>query len=67
MFSPTNVSKSTKDDYVSVNGSFYYDVKSTTISDFQPGGRKRFELCTTIPLIQGIADMSSDDSFKKRT
>lgn len=65
MFSPTNVSKATKDDYVSVNSSFYNDIKSTTISDFQPGGRKRLELCTTIPLVQGIADLFSDKSFKK--
>lgn len=65
MFSPTNVSKATKDDYVSVNEDFYNDIRSTTISDFQPGGSKRLELCTTIPLIQGIADMSSDENFKK--
>lgn len=65
MFSPTNVSKVTKDDYVSVNGDFYNDIISTTISDFQPGGNKRLELCTTIPLVQGIADMSSDENLKK--
>lgn len=65
MFNPTNVSKSTKDDYVSVNEDFYNDIRSTTISDFQPGGSKRLELCTTIPLVQGIADISSDDSLKK--
>ena len=65
MFSPTNVSKATKEEYVSVNGSFYDDIRSTTVSDFQPGGSKRFELCTTIPLVQGIADMSSDEVFKK--
>ncbi len=65
MFSPTNVSKATKEEYVSVNGSFYDDIRSTTVSDFQPGGSKRLELCTTIPLVQGIADMSSDESFKK--
>ena len=65
MFSPTNVSKVTKEEYESVNGSFYDDIRSTTVSDFQPGGSKRLELCTTIPLIQGIADMSSDENFKK--
>lgn len=65
MFNPTNVSKATKDDYVSVNEDYYNDIRNTTISDFQPGGSKRLELCTIIPLVQGIADISSDDSFKK--
>lgn len=44
IYSPTNVHKSTKDDYKKVNGSYYDDVKNTTVADFQFGGSKRTDL-----------------------
>lgn len=65
IYSPTNVSKATKEDYIKVNGSYYDDVKNTTIEDFKLGGSKRTDLCVTIPLVRGIAEYSSDENFKK--
>ena len=65
MYSPTNVHKITKEDYQKVNGSYYDDVRNTSISDFQPGGSKRTELCVSIPLLRGIAEYSNDKRFKK--
>lgn len=40
-------------------------IKNTTISDFQPGGSKRTDLCTVIPLVRQIAEYSCDENFKK--
>lgn len=63
--SPTNIRKEPKEDYKKVNSSFYDEVMSTTIEDFQPGGRKRTDLCLTIPFIKEIAELSNNDDFKK--
>lgn len=65
IYSPTNIRKETKEDYKKVNSSFYDEVRSTTIEDFQPGGRKRTDLCLTIPFIKEIAELSNNDDFKK--
>lgn len=65
IFIPTNVSKTTKEEYQQVNGSYYDDVRNTSVSDFQLGGSKRTDLCVTIPLIRGIAECSTDATFKK--
>ena len=65
LYSPTNIRKETKEDYKKVSSSFYDEVMSTTIEDFQPGGRKRTDLCLTIPAIKEIAELSNNDDFKK--
>ena len=65
IYSPTNIRKETKEDYKKVNSSFYDEVMSTKIEDFQPGGRKRTDLCLTIPFIKEIAELSNNDDFKK--
>lgn len=65
MFSPTNVHKSTKEDYKKINGSYYDKVRNTTIGDFKIGGSKRFDLCVSIPLVCSIAENSNNESFKK--
>ena len=65
IYSPTNISKATKEDYKKVNGSYYDDVRNTSIEDFKLGGKKRTDLCVSIPLVRGIAEHSSDENFKK--
>ena len=65
LYSPTDVKKVTKNDYKKVNGSYYDDVRNTSISDFQPGGSKRTDLCVSIPLVIGMAKYSFDERFQK--
>ena len=64
MFSPTNIHKSTKEDYKKINGSYYDNVRNTRIEDFKPNGSKRFDLCVSIPLIREIAENSNNESLK---
>ena len=65
IYSPTEVHKVTKEDYKRDNGSYYDDVRNTCVSDFQPGGSKRTDLCVSIPLVKGIAEYSRNERFKK--
>lgn len=65
IYNPTDVYKTTKEEYQKVNGSYYDNVRNTTILDFQPGGSKRTDLCVIIPLIKEIAEYSNDERFKK--
>lgn len=63
IYSPTDVHKATKEDYKKVNGSYYDDVRNTSIDDFKIGGSKRTDLCVSIPLVRGIAEFN--EQFKK--
>lgn len=65
IYKPTNVSKYTKEEYCSIREcqELYNDIKNTTITDFEPYGRKRIELSMTMPLITGIAQNSSNQEF----
>ena len=65
IYNPTNVHKTTKEEYQKLNGSYYDDVRNTTILDFQPGGSKRTDLIVSIPLIYRIAKYSDDKDFRK--
>lgn len=68
IYKPYNVSKTTTDEYKNCcdfNKQFYEDIVNTELSDFQPNGRKRTDLCVMIPLVQGIAEMGTDTDFKK--
>ena len=65
IYNPTDVQKSTKEDYIKVNGSYYDEIRNTTIEDFKLGGTKRTDLCISIPLVRGIAEHSTDKNFKK--
>ena len=65
IYSPTNINKITIEDYIKVNQNYYDEVKKTSVSDFRPGGRKRTDLCVTIPLIKAIAEDSNDDGLKR--
>ena len=65
IYNPSNVYKYTKKEYREINKKYYDMIKNTTISDFQPGGSKRTDLCTVIPLIRQIAEYSCDENFKK--
>ena len=65
IYSPTNIRKTNKEDYRKVNSSFYDEVISTTIEDFQPGGRKRTDLCLSIPAVMEITELSNNEDFKK--
>ena len=65
MYQPTNVIKATKEDYCSIeaNRKLFDDVRSTTIKDYQPNGRKRMDLAMTMPLAIGIAQDSGNQEF----
>lgn len=65
IYSPTDVHKATKEDYKKVNGSYYDDVRHTSIDDFKIGGSKRTDLCVSIPLVQDLAKCSSDENFQR--
>lgn len=65
IYCPTNVHKYNKDDYVSQNKDFYEEIKSTTLQDFKPNGRKRTDLCVMIPLLEALANNSNDPDFKR--
>lgn len=68
IYKPYNVSKMTTEEYKNCcdsNKQFYEDIVNTKLNDFQPNGRKRTDLCVTIPLVQGIAEMGTNEDFKK--
>ena len=67
MFGVNNVAKCTLAEYCQEpNCKAYYDeIKNTTLADYQPGGRKRWELLTTVPLVKGIAELSNNPAFQK--
>lgn len=65
MYCPVNVHKYTKEDYIRENKEFYEEITSTTLKDFQPGGRKRIKLGLEIPLLEKIANNSNNFEFKK--
>lgn len=58
---PTNVIVRTSDVYK--KHEWYQNVVNTTIDDLRPGGKERYHLCVSIPLIKGIADMSGNQQF----
>ena len=61
MFMPTNVIVRTSDVYK--KHEWYQTVVNTKIDDLRPGGKERYHLCVSIPLIKGIADMSGNKDF----
>lgn len=65
IYQPTNITKSTKEDFYSQKDSkeFYEDVTSTTIDDLKPHGRKRIDLYSVIPLVSGTAYKSNNTEF----
>jgi hypothetical protein len=67
IYKPYNVIKTTAEDYKKCASSkqFYEDIVNTKISDFQPNGSKRTDLCAMIPLTKGIAEMESNEDFKR--
>lgn len=67
IYKPYNVSKTTTEEYKNCcdyNKQVYEDIVNTKLSDFQPNGRKRTDLCVVIPLVQGIAEMETYIDFK---
>lgn len=65
IYLPTNVERYTKEEYIKKNREFYEKVKNTAIEDFMSSGKKRHELCVTIPLLQSIVELSTNSEFKK--
>lgn len=67
IYKPYNISKTTTEEYKSCdsNKQFYEDIANTQLSDFQPNGRRRADLCLIIPSVQQIAEMRADLGFKK--
>ena len=66
IYCPTHVCKYSKEDYVKLNGSSYYDfIRSTKIEDYQIGGSRRDELGIGITQLLGFASLSDDENLKK--
>lgn len=61
IYMPTNVEVHTAEEYK--NHEWYQGIVNTTIDDLKPGGKERYHLCVTIPLVQGIAQMSGNQKF----
>lgn len=64
IYCPTNIYKCTKEEYIEDEKSkkFYDEIKSTTIEDFKPNGRKRTDLIVMIPLLKEMA--ANNEEFK---
>ncbi|MBQ9318103.1 MAG: hypothetical protein IJR82_00525 [Bacilli bacterium] len=64
IYQPSHVFKKNKEQYCKdeICKTFYDDVRSTTLKDYQPNGRKRIELLTLIPLVERMAQ--SNQEFK---
>lgn len=60
LYEPTNVSKSTKEEFNKRTDNYYDLVKETKIEDFKIGGEKRADLCVMIPLVKGIAEHNKE-------
>lgn len=68
MYKPYNVTKTTVEEYKNCcdsNRQFYEDIVNTKLNDFRPNGSKRTDLCVMIPLVQGIAEMGTNEDFKR--
>lgn len=68
IYKPYNVSKTTTKEYknhCTSNKQTYEDIINTKLTDFQPNGRKRTDLILIIPIMQKIAEMGTNEDFKK--
>lgn len=64
LYKISNVQKTSKEEYNKINNNYYDEVRSVSISDFQPNGKKRMDLLVTIPLIKEISALSGNEQFK---
>lgn len=67
IFGVSNVHKYSRAEYVadSDNKKFYDRVRNTTLQDYQPNGKYRLDLLTSIPAVKGIADLSGNAEFQQ--
>lgn len=67
MFGVSNVYKCSHAEYVAIpeNKKIYDQVRNTTLQDYQPHGKYRLDLLTSIPLVKGIAEMSGNLEFQQ--
>ena len=66
IYGVNNVSKCNIKEYLEIsksNEEMYKMIKNTTIDDFKPNGKKRYELSMSIPLVMGIAQKSNNQEF----
>lgn len=65
IYKPTKISKCTKEEYCAIKQckELYDDIRSTTIEDFKPYGKRRMDLISTMPLTIAIAQKSGDKEF----
>ena len=61
IYLPTNLIYRMPDEYK--KSEIYQNVVNTTIDDLRPGGKDRYHLCVSIPLVQGSAEMSINEDF----
>lgn len=67
IFGVNTVHKCSHAEYVAdlSNKKFYDKVRHTTLQDYQPNGKYRFDLLTSIPLVKGIAEASGNIEFQQ--
>ena len=58
IFQPTNISKKSIEQYCLIDDCrrLYEDIHQTIIEDYLPNGRKRIDLYSLMPLVEGIAE-----------
>ena len=67
IFGVSNVRKCSHAEYAAIpeNKKFYDKVRNTTLQDYQPNGKYRLDLLTTIPLVKGIAEVTGNIEFQQ--
>ena len=67
IFGVSNVQKCSHAEYAAIpeNKKLYNKVRNTTLQDYQPNGKYRLDLLTSIPLVKGIAEASGNIEFQQ--
>jgi hypothetical protein len=68
IFKPFNLTKTTIEQFKNAsyyNKKIYEEIKTTDLSDYQPNGKKRIDLCVTVPIVREIAKIENNENFMK--
>lgn len=65
LYGCTDVTKTDKETYLSLNQDFVNSSVSRDYNDFRPGGKRRLELGVLIMQVQTLASMLDDEEFRK--
>lgn len=64
IYEPTDITKTTKEDYIKENKEEYYKTKKT-LEDYLPDGDNRIDLYSLIPILEEIVLLINDETFNK--